>query len=78
MKPNEFTVLNEASPPGYTSDQIPRASHKGGGVANIYDTTFLFTKKKKTFSSFELLVMKSMQPTQSLFYSYCLQASWAV
>ena len=31
-----------------------------------------------TFSSFELLVMKSMQPTQSLFYSYCLQASWAI
>ena len=58
LKPDEFTVLNEASPPGYTSDHIPRASSKGGGVANIL---------KIKFSSFELLVMKSMQPTQSLF-----------
>uniref|UniRef100_A0A8K9ULD5 Reverse transcriptase domain-containing protein n=1 Tax=Oncorhynchus mykiss TaxID=8022 RepID=A0A8K9ULD5_ONCMY len=64
---NSITVLNEASPPGYTSDHIPRASRKGGGVANIYDSKFQFTKKKMTFSSFELLVMKSMQPTQSLF-----------
>ena len=64
FKPDEFTVLNEASPPGCTSDHIPRESHKGGGVANIYDSKFQFTKKKKiTFSSFELLVMKSMQPT---------------
>ena len=34
LKPDEFTVLNEASPPGNTSDHIPRASRKGGGVAN--------------------------------------------
>ena len=34
LKPDEFTVLNEASPPGYTSDHIPCASRKGGGVAN--------------------------------------------
>ena len=66
LKPDEFTVLNEASPPGYTSDHIPRASRKGGGAANIYDSKFQFTKKNQ-FSSFELLVMKSMQPTQSLF-----------
>ena len=46
LKPDEFTVLNEASPPGYTSDHIPRASRKGGGVANIYDSKFQFTKKK--------------------------------
>ena len=39
----------------------------GRGVANIYDSKFQFTKKKMKFSSFELLVMKSMQPTQSLF-----------
>ena len=38
LKPDEFTVLNEASPPGYTSDHIPRTSRKGGGVANIYKT----------------------------------------
>ena len=25
LKPDEFTVLNEASPPGYTSDHIPHA-----------------------------------------------------
>ncbi|XP_064814245.1 uncharacterized protein LOC135529412, partial [Oncorhynchus masou masou] len=62
LKPDEFTVLNEASPPGYTSDHIPRASRKGGGVANIYDSKFQFPKTKMTFSSFELLVMKSMQP----------------
>ena len=61
----EFTVLNDASPPSYTSDHIPSASRKGRGAANIYDSKFQFTKKK-TFSSFELLVMKSMQPTQSL------------
>ena len=59
-KPDEFTGLNEASPPGYTSDHIAHASCKGGGVANIYEIKF-------EFSSFELLVMKSMQPTQSLF-----------
>ena len=29
LKPDEFTVLNEASPPGYTSDHIPRTSRKG-------------------------------------------------
>ena len=29
LKPDEFTVLNEASPPGYTSDHNPRASRKG-------------------------------------------------
>ena len=46
LKPDEFTVLNEASPPGYTSDHIPRASRKGGGVANIYDSKFHYTKKK--------------------------------
>ena len=49
LKPDEFTVLNEASPPGYTSDHIPRASRKGGGVANIYDSKFQFTKKKLCF-----------------------------
>ena len=48
-------------------DHIPRASRKGGGVANIYNSIFQFTFKKMMFSSFELLVMKSMQPTQSLF-----------
>ena len=47
LKPDEFTVLNEASPPGYTSDHIPRASRKGRGVANIYESKFQFTKKKK-------------------------------
>ena len=67
LKPDEFTVLNEASTPSYTSDHIPRASRKGGGVANIYDSKFQFTKNTPTFLSFELLVMKSMQPTQSLF-----------
>ena len=45
LKPDEFTVVNEASPPGYTSDHIPRASLKGGSVANIYDSKFQFTKK---------------------------------
>ena len=40
LKPDEFTVLNEASPPGYTSHHIPLASRKGGGVANIYDSKF--------------------------------------
>lgn len=49
LKPDEFTVLNEASPPGYTSDHTPRASGKGGGVANIYDSKFQFTKKKTYF-----------------------------
>jgi hypothetical protein len=28
LKPDEFTVLNEASPPGYTSDHIPHACRK--------------------------------------------------
>ena len=32
LKPDEFTVLNEASPPGYTSDHFPFASRKGRGV----------------------------------------------
>ena len=67
LKPDEFAVLNEASPPGYPSDHITRASCKGGGVDNIYDSKFQFTTKKMTFSSFELLVMTFMQPTQSLF-----------
>ena len=47
LKPDEFTVLNEASPPGYISDHTPRASGKGGGVANIYDSKFTFTNKKQ-------------------------------
>ena len=51
LKPEEYTVLNEASAPGYTSDHIPRASRKGGGVANIYDSKLQFTKTKMTFSS---------------------------
>ena len=55
LKLDEFTVLNEASSTGYTSDHIPRASRKGGGVANIYDSKFQFTKKKRAVSSFELL-----------------------
>ena len=46
LKPDELTLLIEASPPGYTSDNIPRASRKGGCVANIYDSKFQFTKKK--------------------------------
>jgi hypothetical protein len=37
-----------------------------GSIANIYDSKFQFTKTT-TFLSFELLVIKSMQPTQSLF-----------
>ena len=49
LKPGEFTVLNEASPPDYTSDHIPRASHKCRGVANIYESKFQFTKKKDVF-----------------------------
>ena len=49
LKPDEFTVLIEASPPGYTSAHIPRASRKCGGVANIYDSKFQFTKKKRRF-----------------------------
>ena len=64
LKPDEFTVLNEASPSGYTSNHIPR---KGGGVANNYDSKFQTTKNTPTFLSFELLIMKSMRPTQSLF-----------
>ena len=44
------------------------AVDSGGGVANIYDSTFQFIPPQKmTFSSFELLVIKSMQSTQSLF-----------
>jgi hypothetical protein len=39
---NKLTMLNEASSPGYTSDHIPCASHKGRGVANIYDSKFQF------------------------------------
>ena len=58
-------MLNEASLPGYTSDHIPRASRKDGGVANIYKAYFNLQRKLRL--SFELLVMKSMQPTQSLF-----------
>jgi hypothetical protein len=49
LKPDEFTVLNEASPPGYTSDHIPRATRNGGGVANIYDSKFQYTKKTDVF-----------------------------
>ena len=49
LKPDEFTVLNEASPPGYTSDHIPCPSRKGGGVANIYDSRCQFTKKNDVF-----------------------------
>jgi hypothetical protein len=67
LKTDEFTFLNEASPPGYTSDHIPRKFHKGRGVSNIYNSTFQFPKKMTAFSSFELLVIKSLQPTQSLF-----------
>ena len=37
LRPDEFTVLNEASPPGSPGENIPSASRKGGGVANIYD-----------------------------------------
>ena len=60
FKPDEFTVLSESSP-GYTSDCILRASLK---VANIYESKFTnLQQQKMTFSSFELLVMKSMQPT---------------
>jgi hypothetical protein len=40
LKPDEFTVLNEASPLG---DHIPYASRKGG-VANIYNSKFQFKK----------------------------------
>ena len=47
LKPYEFTMLNEASP--YTSDHIPRAFRKGGGVANIYDSKFQFTKTPRCF-----------------------------
>ena len=49
LKPDEFTVLNEAAPPGYTSDHIPSAFRKGRGVANIYDSKFQFTKNKCSF-----------------------------
>jgi hypothetical protein len=62
LKPDEFTMLNEASPPAYTSDHIPRASCKGG-VSNINDREFQIAKKIIAFLSFELLAMKSMQPT---------------
>jgi hypothetical protein len=49
LKPDELTVLNEDSPPVYTSEHISRASHKCGGVANIYDSKFQFTPKKDVF-----------------------------
>jgi hypothetical protein len=64
LKPDE---LNEACPPGYTSDHIPHASRKGRGVATFFESKCQFIFKKKCFFIFEDLVMKSMQPTQSLF-----------
>ena len=68
LKPNEFTALNEASPPGYTSDHIPRASRKGGGVANIYDSKYKLTLKHITeFHSFEVLLMKVNQADKSFY-----------
>ena len=67
LKPDEFTVLNEASPPGYTSDHILHSSRRGGGVAKISVSKFQQKTKTTVYSSFEFVVVKSMQPTQSLF-----------
>jgi hypothetical protein len=73
LNPDELTVLNENSPPGYTSDHIAKAD-----VLPTFMTANFYLQKIKTLSSFALLVMKSMQPTQSLFIATVLQASWAI
>ena len=70
LKPDEFTVLNEASPPGYTSDHIPHASRKGGGVANIYEYKFKCTKKKNDVFVFWASSHEMYAAYSITFYSY--------
>jgi hypothetical protein len=80
LKPDEFTLLNEASL-GYTSDHILWASRKGRGVSSICDDGVqrcAATQQMTEILYFEHLVIKSMQPTQSLFIATVLQASWAI
>ena len=56
-------MLNEASPPGYNSDHTAKAEV----TLTFMTANFNLQKKKLKFLSFDLLFMKSMQPTQSLF-----------
>ncbi|XP_062338955.1 uncharacterized protein LOC134037569 [Osmerus eperlanus] len=59
LKPDEYSPLNEASPPDFAYSHIPRVSKKGGGVAMIYKASFnLSLKSVNTFKSFEIICMK--------------------
>jgi len=59
LKPDEYSPLNEASPPDFAYSHIPRVSKKGGGVAMIYEASFnLSLKSVNTFKSFEIICMK--------------------
>ena len=67
--------LFEASPPSYTNDHIPRASRKGGGVANIYNSKFQFTKDNDCVFVFWASSHEIYAAYSITFYSYCLQHS---
>ena len=47
LKPDEFTVLNEASPPGYTSDHIPAFPAKAEVLLTFTIANFNLQKKKQ-------------------------------
>ena len=45
LKPDEYSPLNEASPPDFAYPHIPRVSKKSGGVAMIYEASFNLSLK---------------------------------
>ena len=58
LKPDEFLVLNEATPPYYVSAQVSREAKKGGGVALISNSKLnLKPKNRYIFRSFEVLAL---------------------
>ncbi|KAG5281830.1 hypothetical protein AALO_G00049270, partial [Alosa alosa] len=63
LKPDEYLPLNESTPPSHLNYHVPRHTGRGGGVATIYQSSFLTSPKlTHKFKSFEVLVLNFLPP----------------
>ena len=61
-KPGEYSVLNEACPPGYNYMEKARSSGRGGGLAIIHRAEIKSPLPMPEFSSMECLAFKCKPP----------------
>lgn len=64
QQPNDFSQLNEATPPGFVYSCQPRATGRGGGLAIIYHESWKVSPVSvPLYQSFESLVIKLNGPS---------------